>query len=166
MNATASAMPDVSFRDATAADLPAVVRLLADDTLGARRETVSEPLPHAYYAAFEAMQCQAGNRLLVAECAGEIIGCLQLVLLPGLSRMGATRAQIEAVRVAASARGRRIGERLVKHAIDEARVAGCRLVQLTSDRSRVDAHRFYERLGFVGSHLGMKLEIDTGAECE
>lgn len=151
---------DVSIRDATVEDLPAIVRLLADDALGARRETVSDPLPRAYYTAFEAVQRQAGNRLLVAEDAGAIVGCLQLVLLPGLSRMGATRAQIEAVRVAGAARGRRIGERLVRHAIDAARLAGCRLVQLTSDRSRVDAHRFYERLGFVGSHLGMKLEID------
>lgn len=160
MTAESAATQEVSIRDATVEDLPAIVRLLADDPLGARRETVSEPLPRAYYAAFEAVQRQAGNRLLVAQCGGAIIGCLQLVLLPGLSRLGATRAQIEAVRVAGAARGRRIGERLVQYAIDAARDAGCRLVQLTTDRSRVDAHRFYERLGFVGSHLGMKLEID------
>ena len=140
-------------------DLPAVVRLLADDPLGAGRECYAEPLPPAYAAAFEAMERQGGNELLVAELGGAVVGCLQLTLIPGLSRLGATRAQIEGVRVDARARGRQIGEALVRAAIDRARAAGCALVQLTTDRTREDAHRFYERLGFTATHLGMKLDL-------
>ena len=140
-------------------DLPAVVRLLADDPLGAMRERYAEPLPPAYGGAFEAMQRQGGNELLVAELDGAVVGCLQLTLIPGLSRLGTTRAQIEGVRVDARARGRQIGEALVRAAIDRARAAGCGLVQLTTDRTREDAHRFYERLGFAATHLGMKLDL-------
>ena len=140
-------------------DLPAVVRLLADDPLGATRERYAEPLPPEYPVAFEAMQKQGGNELLVAELDGAVVGCLQLTLIPGLSRLGTTRAQIEGVRVDARARGRQIGEALVRAAIDRARAAGCGLVQLTTDRTREDAHRFYERLGFAATHLGMKLDL-------
>jgi ribosomal protein S18 acetylase RimI-like enzyme len=140
-------------------DLPAVVRLLADDPLGATRERYAEPLPPTYTAAFDAMQRQGGNELLVAEVDGVVAGCLQLTLIPGLSRLGTTRAQIEGVRVDASARGRRIGEALVRAAIERARAAGCGLVQLTTDRAREDAHRFYERLGFAATHVGMKLDL-------
>ncbi len=148
-----------TFRPATEADLPAIVRLLADDPLGATRERFEAPLPEAYGEAFAAIQAQAGNRILVALQDGRVVGCLQLTIIPGLARLGMARGQIEAVRVDETARGQGLGEALFRHAIDEARAAGCGLVQLTTDKTRPDAHRFYERLGFVASHEGMKLKL-------
>jgi ribosomal protein S18 acetylase RimI-like enzyme len=144
------------IRVAVLEDLPALERLLADDVLGAGREMPGDP---AYAAAFAAMSAQAGNTMLVAEADGWVVGCLQLTLIPGLSRRGMLRAQIESVRVTSDARGQRIGEALVDEAISRAKAAGAGLVQLTTDLTREDAHRFYERLGFVGSHLGMKLGL-------
>lgn len=146
-------------RTAGEADLPAVVRLLADDPLGAGRERWETPLPAAYRTAFAAMRAQRGNELLVAELDGEVVGCLQLTIIPGVSRLGAWRAQIEGVRVDARHRGRRLGELLVHDAIARARDAGCTLVQLTTDSGRPEARRFYERLGFEASHVGMKLAL-------
>jgi ribosomal protein S18 acetylase RimI-like enzyme len=150
---------EVEIRVATPDDLPAIVRLLADDALGATREIVSDPIASVYVDAFDAMRAQTGNVLLVAESAGEIVGCLQLTLTPGLSRAGMLRGTIEGVRVSSRHRGQRIGELLMRAAIDRAREAGCGLVQLTTDRSRVDAQRFYERLGFEPSHVGMKRHL-------
>ena len=151
------------IRAATREDLPAIVRLLADDALGATRERVEDPLPPAYEEAFAALMAQNGNQILVIEeelgSGPEVVACLQLLLLPGLSRQGMLRAQIEAVRVDARCRGRGLGEKLVEAAIAKARAAGAGLVQLTSDKTRKDAHRFYERLGFVESHAGMKLHL-------
>ena len=149
----------MQFRDAEAGDLPAIVTLLADDPLGAGRERNEDPLPQQYRDAFAAVQRQAGNRIFVATENGVVVGCLQLTLIPGLSRLGMLRAQIESVRVAASQRSRGLGEALFRHAIECAREAGCGLVQLTTDRSRPDALRFYERLGFEASHLGLKLDL-------
>lgn len=146
-------------RSATTADLPAIVRLLADDTLRATRERPGEPLAAEYSRAFAAIQSHGGNDLLVATSDGEVVGCLQLTIIPGMSRLGAVRGQIEGVRVASSVRGRGIGEVLVRDAIERCRQAGCALVQLTSDVRRVDARRFYERLGFEASHIGMKLTL-------
>ena len=151
----------VSIRRAGRDDVPAIVRLLADDDLGRGREDAGEPLAIAYLHAFAAIEAQTGNQLMVAVLDGRVVGCLQLTLIPGLSRMGMLRAQVEAVRVDRHCRGRRIGELLMAHAIGHARDAGCGLVQLTTDRARSDAHRFYERLGFVPSHLGMKLQLDA-----
>ncbi|HMS02331.1 MAG TPA: GNAT family N-acetyltransferase, partial [Gemmatimonadaceae bacterium] len=139
----------IIIRSARADDLSAVVRLLADDPLGATRETWADPLPTPYVEAFAAMERQGGNELLVALDGELVVGCLQLTCIPGISRRGAMRAQIEGVRVAASHRGRGLGEAMVRDAIERARAAGCVLVQLTSDASRADARRFYERLGFV-----------------
>lgn len=150
----------IGIREAVAGDLPAVVRLLADDPLGATRERYAEPLPAEYATAFAAIQAQRGNLLLVATLESEVVGCLQLTIIPGLSRVGAVRGQIEGVRVASAQRGRKIGEALVRDAIERCREAGCSLVQLTSDVSRVDARRFYERLGFEATHVGMKLKLD------
>ncbi len=147
------------IRRATALDLPAVVRLLADDPLGATREQYADPLPDAYHTAFAAMESQTGNVLLVAIVDGEVVGCLQLTVIPGISRLGASRAQIEGVRVAATHRGARIGEALVADAIERAKDANCALVQLTTDNTRADAKRFYERLGFEATHVGMKLRL-------
>lgn len=151
---------EVRIRLAERADVPAIVRLLADDTFGATREVLTEPLAQAYWDAFDRMATQPGNELLVAHVDGEVLGCLQLTIITGLGRAGMTRGQIEGVRVSSRHRGQRIGEQLMRAAVERARERGCRLVQLTSDRSRVDAQRFYQRLGFVSSHVGMKLMLD------
>ena len=155
----------MEFRKATSADLPAIVKLLADDPLGAKRERAEDPLPRDYRDAFAAIERQEGNSVIVAVENGAVFGCLQLTLIPGLSRLGMLRGQIESVRVASSQRSHGLGEALFRHAIERAREAGCGLVQLTTDRSRPDALRFYERLGFEASHLGMKLDLTkaTGA---
>jgi len=150
---------DTRIRLADRADVPAIVRLLADDVLGATRELPAEPLAQAYWDAFDAMSAQGGNELYVAESDGEIVGCLQLSVIPGLSRIGMKRGQIEGVRVSSRHRGRRIGEAMVTAAIDRSRALGCRVVQLTTDRTRIDAHRFYQRLGFEATHVGMKLTL-------
>ena len=147
----------IEFREARADDVPAIVHLLADDRLGAKRERTDDTAP--YLKAFAALTAQRGNAIIVGDDRGEVVACLQLTIVPGLSRQGATRAFIEGVRVSQSLRGKGIGEALVRHAIDKARAGGCRLVQLTSDKSRLDAHRFYERLGFTASHIGMKLDL-------
>jgi ribosomal protein S18 acetylase RimI-like enzyme len=153
------AQPEVRIRVARRADVPAIVRLLADDALGAMREAPGETLPQAYWDAFDAMEAQAGNEVLIAELGDAIVGCLQLTIIPGLSRGGTKRGQLEGVRVSSEHRGEGIGEVLVRAAIARSQAQGCRLVQLTTDRTRVDAHRFWERLGFVASHVGMKLTI-------
>jgi ribosomal protein S18 acetylase RimI-like enzyme len=146
----------ITVREGTSDDLMDVVALLADDPLGASRERPGERLDPAYAAAFEMMRAQAGNVLLVAELDGAVVGCLQLVVIPGLARAGMTRGQIEGVRVARAQRGRGIGERLVEAAVARAVAEGCGLMQLATDVSRTAARRFYERLGFVASHHGMK----------
>jgi ribosomal protein S18 acetylase RimI-like enzyme len=154
-------MAGIAFRTATESDLPAIVALLADDVLGAGREQPENPLPQGYRDGFAAMSRQADNEFMLAvDGDGAILGCLQLTLIAGLSRVGLKRAQIECVRVAAAARGRGVGAAMMREAIARARTAGCRIVQLASDASRADAHRFYERLGFVASHVGMKLGLD------
>jgi GNAT superfamily N-acetyltransferase len=150
----------VTLRDARREDVPAIVRMLADDTLGASREVTIEPLPNAYYVAFDALARDPNNRLLIAERDGETVGTLQITFIVGISRRGAKRALIEAVRVAAPYRGKGFGEEIIRAAIDIARQNGCAMMQLTTDKSRKDAHRFYERLGFVASHEGMKLMLD------
>ena len=149
----------MEIRPATRADLPAVIRMLADDPLGATRERFEDPLPAAYETAFAAMARQEGNQLLVAIVDGEVAGCLQLTFIPGLSRLGMTRAQIEGVRVSADRRGAGIGRALFEDAIARARTAGCGLVQLTTDKARPDARAFYDSLGFEASHTGMKLAL-------
>lgn len=150
----------VHVRPARRADVPAIVGLLADDPIGATREQPGEPLAQAYWDAFDAVAAQGGNEILVAEVDGEVAGCLQLTVVPGLSRTGATRGQLEGVRVSARHRGHGIGASLIHAAIERAREQGCRLVQLTTDRARPDARRFYERLGFEASHIGMKRTLE------
>ena len=151
---------DVTLREARREDVALIVAMLADDRLGAAREVTSEPLLGSYYDAFAALARDPNNRLLIAECRGEIVGTLQITFIVGLSRRGARRALIEAVRVAAPQRGKGIGEQIIRAAIDIARHKGCTIVQLTTDKSRTDAHRFYERLGFSASHEGMKLMLE------
>ena len=147
----------VIFRDARRADLPAIVALLADDVLGAERE--SGCVDEAYRVAFDQIAADPGSRLIVAEADGQVAGTLQLNLLPGLSRHGMLRAQIEGVRVAAGQRGQGLGKSMIDWAIGQAREHGCGLVQLTSDKRRPDAIRFYESLGFAASHEGLKLPL-------
>ncbi|HEX5404643.1 MAG TPA: GNAT family N-acetyltransferase [Pseudonocardiaceae bacterium] len=144
------------IRRATRTDVPAIVAMLADDPLGAQREQPGDP---AYLAAFDVLDADQHQLLVVAEVAGDVVGTLQLTFLPGLSRRGATRAQIEAVRVRGDQRGGGLGGLLINWAVDTARERGCALVQLTTDASRADAHRFYQRLGFAASHVGMKLAL-------
>jgi ribosomal protein S18 acetylase RimI-like enzyme len=148
-----------TFRSATAADLAAIIALLADDPLGAAREGPGPPAHPGYRAAFDAIEADPNGILLVAEEGGEVVGTLQLTFIPGLSRKGAWRGQIESVRVSGSRRGGGLGERMMRHAIALCQERGCTLVQLTTDKSRADAHRFYNRLGFEQSHYGYKLTL-------
>jgi ribosomal protein S18 acetylase RimI-like enzyme len=143
------------FRRAERADLDAIVALLADDAIAAGRES-AQLLP-AHVAAFEAIAADANHELVVGEDAGELVAVLQLTFLPSLTHRGGWRAQVEGVRVASSRRGRGFGHELLRHAIERARARGCAVVQLTSDKRRTEAKRFYESLGFVASHEGMKL---------
>jgi GNAT superfamily N-acetyltransferase len=150
----------LTLRRARQSDLQALVDLIAADQLGATRDGVRDAADlAAYTAAFEAIDADPAHMLVVAEQAGEIVGTMQLSFLPGLARRGALRAQIEAVRVADGSRGSGLGAAMIGWAVDEARRRGCALVQLTTDKSRLDAHRFYHRLGFVASHEGMKLAL-------
>lgn len=157
--ATLWANGPVALRRAQREDLPAIVALLADDVLGESREHPGDLSP--YLAAFERIDADPAHLLVVADAGGEVVGTLQLTVLPGLSRGGALRAQVEAVRVAHSQRGKGLGQALLLWAVEESRARGCSLVQLTTDKQRTDAHRFYERLGFVASHEGMKLHLET-----
>ncbi|MEV5352289.1 GNAT family N-acetyltransferase [Streptomyces sp. NPDC052693] len=150
-------MEDLEIRTAGADDVPAIVALLADDPLGAQRESPDDLTP--YLTALERLRADPNQRLVVAVREGRVVGTLQLTIIPGLSRRGATRSIIEGVRIHAEERGSGLGSRLIEWAVDESRAAGCQLVQLTSDKSRTDAHRFYERLGFTASHTGFKLQL-------
>lgn len=152
-------MSGPAFRRAAAADLPAIIALLADDVLGAGREDPSDPPNPAYVAAFAAIEADPNQLLAVAEDGGRVVGCLQLSFIPGLSRLGLRRGQIESVRIAASHRGAGLGRRMFEWAIGQCRARGCGLVQLTTDKARPEARRFYESLGFVASHEGMKLSL-------
>ncbi|GAA3703706.1 hypothetical protein GCM10022224_081770 [Nonomuraea antimicrobica] len=145
------------FRPARREDVPAIVAMLADDPLGAARE--GDPGDERYLAAFDRIDADPYDELIVAERDGEVVGTMQLTYLAGLSRLGSERCQIEAVRVADSARGQGLGRKMITWAIDRARARGCAIVQLTSDRSRTDAHRFYDSLGFTDSHVGYKLTL-------
>ena len=151
---------DVVLRKARREDLPAIVGLLADDGLGNGREDARLPLDEAYINAFDALDGDPNQFLVVAQDGEAIVGTMQLTFIAGVSRKGAWRGQIEAVRVAASHRGGGLGQRMFEFAIEESRSRGCSLAQLTTDRTREDAHRFYDRLGFVPSHIGYKLKLD------
>jgi GNAT superfamily N-acetyltransferase len=151
--------PGVAFRRATRDDVVAIVRLLADDPLGAKRERFESPLPQSYYTAFAAIDADPNNELVVACRGDEVVGLLQLTCIPGMTYEGSSRALIEGVRVEANSRSLGLGRTMFEWAIARARERGCRLVQLTTDKTRPDAKRFYESLGFVASHEGMKLDL-------
>lgn len=150
----------LSVRRALRTDLPRLLELLADDVLGKNREGIGSDDP-AYIRAFDAIDRDPNQQLLVAELDGRVVGMLQVTYIPGLSRRGAWRANIEAVRVDSGVRGRGIGAWLMSRALEHARKRGCRLAQLTSDKRRAQAHRFYERLGFTDSHIGYKLLLES-----
>ena len=151
----------LSFRRARATDVPDIVRMLADDPLGATRERDVTPLPESYACVFLAIDGDPNNELVVAEQDGRVVGVLQLTFIPYLTYQGGWRALIEGVRVDARARSQGLGRALFEWAIGRARERGCHLVQLTTDKTRPDARRFYEGLGFVASHEGMKLLLTT-----
>jgi ribosomal protein S18 acetylase RimI-like enzyme len=154
------AISPVTIRRARRDDVEIIVRMLADDPLGSARERVEDPLLPPYFRAFDALEQHPNIRLVVAEGSdGIVVGCLQLCILPGLSSQGASRGLIEDVRVAGHCRSRGIGEQLVQWAVAEARNKGCKLVELFTHNTRVDAQRFYKRLGFQPSHVGMTLRF-------
>jgi len=149
-------MDGVGFRQASAADLPAMLRLLADDDLAQASGGYAAEVTPTVAAAFDDIERDPNNELWVGDLGGEVVAMLQLTLIPGLSRGGMRRALVEAVRVRADLRSRGIGEALMRHVEDRAKAAGCGLIQLTTDRKRLAAHRFYERIGYAPSHIGMK----------
>ena len=151
--------PEPVFRRAVRSDLPDIVRMLADDALGSQREDYVLPLGGSYYTAFEAIDRDPNNELVVAESNGKVVAVLQLTYIPYLTYRGSWRALIEGVRVDSSLRSSGIGRKLFTWAIERARNKGCHLVQLTSDKARPGAIRFYEALGFVASHEGLKLQL-------
>ncbi|MET9562216.1 GNAT family N-acetyltransferase [Streptomyces tauricus] len=150
-------MGDLEIRPAVADDIPAIVAMLADDPLGSQRESPDDLTP--YLTALERLSNDPNQHVVVAVREGRVVGTLQLTIVPGLSRKGATRSIIEAVRIHADERGSGLGTRFIEWAVDRSRSEGCQLVQLTSDATRTDAHRFYERLGFTASHVGFKLQL-------
>ena len=155
-----SAILEVTIRRARREDVGLIVAMLADDPLGGGRERIEYPLPQSYFTAFEAVDRDSNIQLVVAEDGeGAVVGCLQLCILPGLSSQGASRGLIEDVRVAKHCRSRGIGEQMVQWAAVEARAKGCKLVELLTHHTRVNAQRFYERLGFARSHVGMTLRF-------
>jgi ribosomal protein S18 acetylase RimI-like enzyme len=153
------ALSDLTYRRAVAADLPTLVDMLADDVLGQARERPGEPLAEEYLKGFAAIDADPNQLLLIAEQGGTIAGMLQLTVIPGISHLGSWRGQIEGVRVAAAMRGQGIGEAMLRHAITLAGERGCKIVQLTTNKARADAKRFYEKLGFEPAHEGMKLTL-------
>lgn len=148
---------DLLIRPAVEADLPAIVAMLADDPLGAARESPDDLTPYA--EALKLLVDDPRQHVVVAVREGRVVGTLQLTIIPGLSRKGSARSIIEGVRVHADERGSGLGTRFVEWAVERSRAEGCTLVQLTSDVTRTDAHRFYERLGFTASHVGFKLQL-------
>ncbi|WP_340646877.1 GNAT family N-acetyltransferase [Phenylobacterium sp.] len=147
------------FRPARREDVARIVELLADDPLGAGRERFEDPLPAAYYAAFDRIEASDGNILTVAELGGAVVGCLQMTFIPGLSNQGADLALIEGVRVDTALRSQGLGAMLVEWALDAARARGCQAVELFTHKTRTDAHRFYDRLGFAQSHVGYRIKL-------
>ncbi|GGD67903.1 GNAT family N-acetyltransferase [Croceicoccus mobilis] len=151
-------MTRLLIRDATLADLPAIIALGEDDPVAVARDPVAVPVSE-HEAAFALIEADPGERLLVAEIAGTVIGSFQLSFIPGIARRGTWRGMIESVRVTPTMQGRGIGRLMMLWAIDACRAKGCHTVQLTSATNRPDAHRFYERLGFHPTHRGYKLKL-------
>jgi len=152
---------NIEIRKAKRDDVASIVRLLASDPLGAQRELYQDPLPEKYYSSFEEINFDKNNYLVVAEADKKIVGTLQLTLIPYLTYQGGKRALIEAVRVDDNYRGQGLGKEMLQWAITQAQELGCHLVQLTTDKKRPDALEFYKSLGFVSSHEGLKLSLNS-----
>lgn len=150
---------EIHFRMATEEDLSEIVAMLADDVLGSQRERLEDPLPESYLRAFHAISADPFNELIVACHGNKVIGVQQLTMTPYITHQGGWRATIEGVRTAASVRGMGVGTKLINWAIQRAKEHGCHVIQLTTDKSRPDALRFYERLGFEATHEGLKLKL-------
>ncbi|MEJ9227895.1 GNAT family N-acetyltransferase [Priestia aryabhattai] len=150
----------INFRIATEQDLDRIVEMLSDDELGKTRERYEQPLPESYIAAFQAITSDPNNELVVAYQGNEVIGVQQITFVPYITYQGGWRATIEGVRTASSVRGKGIGTELIKWAIHRAKERGCHLIQLTTDKQRGDALRFYERLGFKPTHEGLKMKLE------
>lgn len=150
---------ELIFRSATIEDLPDIVRMLAEDVLGATREQYEDPLPAPYIEAFNEIEADGNNHLIVAEQDGEVVGTMQLTFTPSISIRGGKRATIEAVRIDKGLRGQGAGKKMTLWAIERARAEGCIYVQLTTNAARADPHRFYHDLGFEASHIGMKIDL-------
>lgn len=151
----------ITFRSAVAADLEHIVGLLADDELGSSRESASLPLDQRYLDAFAAIEADSNQQLVVAVAGAQVVGTLQLSFIPGIARRGAWRGMIEAVRIAAPYRSAGLGQQMFEWAIARCQAKGCSLIQLTTDKTRLDAHRFYEKLGFINTHEGYKLVLSS-----
>ncbi len=149
----------VEFRKAQKDDVGVIVEMLADDPLGAKRERFESPLPQSYYDAFESIDSDPNNELVLATVDSQIVGVLQLTFIPYLTYQGGWRALIEGVRVASEFRSKGIGREMLQWAISRVRKRGCHVLQLTTDKARPEAIRFYESLGFTASHEGMKLHL-------
>ena len=151
----------ITFRQAAEQDVERIVEMLADDVLGKERERFEQPLPASYLAAFQAIEADPNNELIVAVEDGKIVGVQQLTFTPYLTHQGSWRATIEGVRTDSTVRGQGIGGQLIRYAIGRAKERGCRLIQLTTDKQRPDALRFYEGLGFTATHEGMKMKLEA-----
>jgi ribosomal protein S18 acetylase RimI-like enzyme len=151
---------EIKFRIATEQDLVRIVEMLADDELGRKRERYEQPLPESYTKAFHAITSDPNNELVVAYQGNEVIGVQQITFTPYITHQGGWRATIEGVRTSSSVRGKGVGTELIKWAIQRANERGCHLIQLTTDKQRVDALRFYERLGFKSTHEGLKMKLN------
>jgi ribosomal protein S18 acetylase RimI-like enzyme len=151
--------PNIRFRLAKREDLSSIVRMLADDELGSQRERYEDPLPESYYSAFDQIENDPNHELIVVERDGEVIGMLHLMFLPSISFQGGLRAQIESVRVDKRYQNQGIGSALMQWSMQRAKQREAHVVQLATHKTRLDAHRFYERLGFKGTHLGMKFNL-------
>jgi N-acetylglutamate synthase-like GNAT family acetyltransferase len=149
----------MTFRKAVKEDVPAIVEMLASDFLGKTRERFENPLPQSYYDFFDKINSDANQELTVAETDGEVIGTMQLTFIPVLNYCGSMRLLIESVRIKDTMTGKGYGEKMIRYAIERAKEKNCRIVQLTSDKRREDALRFYEKLGFKATHEGMKLHL-------
>lgn len=153
-------MNRLTYRDATAADLGFIVGLIFEDSVVDPTDLPGQPDHPRYLAALEAIDRDPNQRLLVAEYEGQAVGTLQLTFIPGIARLGETRCLVEAVHIVPTHRNLGLGGEMIRWAIEQARSRGCGLVQLTSNKKRLDAHRFYERLGFKKSHEGFKLSLN------
>ncbi|MGE7758647.1 N-acetyltransferase family protein [Peribacillus sp. NPDC097895] len=149
----------ITFRNATVKDLSEIVQMLADDVLGRNRERHENPLPKSYLKAFEAIDLDQNNELIVACRGEEIIGVQQITFTPYLTHQGGWRATVEGVRTASSERGKGIGRKMIQFAIERAKKRGCHIIQLTTDKKREESLRFYEHLGFTATHEGLKMKL-------